>query len=300
MKWRSIRRAAAPVVIVFAWAAVPVGCGFDGGATRDLQPAPNDAAAARDVSSDGPSVGRDDAGHDADGPTLTCSDPALSFDGIDDAALVAQDDALELAGNFTVEAWIKPSERATTDVEMDVVSHHDSGDAQGWVLLVRNGHAEIVVYGTEFLMDARYSAGSEGLAYVVPGKWAHVAATRKGATLRLYYDGILRGSQTLPGTFVRAGLAGPLRFGRGAVSTDFPYQGELDDVRLSKRARYVNDTAPRPTAPLPVDADTVALWRFDEAGGGTLTDASNGHHDGALASDATAASRVGSTCIAER
>lgn len=233
-------------------------------------------------------------------PVLTCSDPALSFDGVDDAATVPDDAALDLRTDFTVEAWIKPSAKATGSAEMDIVSHHDPGASRGWVLLVKDGRVEIVVYGGDALGAKGYSAGNAGPAYVTPGKWAHVAGTLEGDTLRVYYDGILRDSQTLGLFFGRDTYTGALRLGRAAPSAAFPYQGELDDVRLSKVARYTANTAPKPSAPLAIDDSTVAAWRFDEPTGTVLLDASKRNHDGSLAPGATAASRVAAPCIAGR
>ncbi|HSO35442.1 MAG TPA: LamG domain-containing protein, partial [Labilithrix sp.] len=202
---------------------------------------------------------------------------------------------------FTVEAWIKPGPRALTDAEMDVVSHHDPDASQGWSLIVKSGRVEIIVFGTDTVgVKYAYSAGNDGPAYVVAGKWAHVAGTRSGDTLRIYYDGKLRSTQTLGVFFGRDGYVGALRLGRAASSAEFPYEGQLDDLRLSKVARYTGAVAPKPIAVLPVDDSTVAAWRFDEASGAVLVDAAKHNHDGSLAPDATAATRVAAPCVSAR
>jgi len=52
---------------------------------------------------------------------------------------------------------------------------------------------------------------------------------------------------------------------------------EIEQIRVSKSRRY--DRAFVPAAVLEADADTVALYRFDEGQGDKLTDSSgNGHH----------------------
>ncbi|MDB4935431.1 MAG: Laminin sub domain 2 [Labilithrix sp.] len=229
-----------------------------------------------------------------------CSDATLAFDGTDDAATVPDDDALDLGGDFTVEAWIKPGAKVSSGTEMDIVSHHDAAASRGWVLRLKDGRAEVVVYGNETFSPTAYNAGNAGPAYVAPGKWAHVAATREGDMLRIYYDGVLRDTQQIGFLFGRDDYNGALRIGRAAYVEDFRFQGEIDDVRLSKRARYTGATAPRPTAVLSLDDDVVASWRFDEISGAKLVDASGRGHDGSLAPDATAPARVASTCIAER
>ncbi|MBX3185493.1 MAG: LamG domain-containing protein [Labilithrix sp.] len=268
-------------------------CGFDGIGTGSpatsvdpTSPAPDPAPAAPPPPGPGAST-----------PVAPCSDPALAFDGLGDEASVADDTALDLEGDFTVEAWIRPGNKTLSGAEMDVVSHHDAFAGRGWVLLVRDQRVEIVVYGEEGFSAQGYSAGNAGPAYVVPGKWAHVAGTLQGDTLRVYYDGVLRDTQELGFFFGRRAYAGRLRFGRSAAAIDARFEGELDDVRLSRLARYATPTAPRPTTALSVDQATVAAWRFDEPGGVDLLDATATHR-GELA--AAAPSRVAVTCIPDR
>ena len=278
-----------------AWVSATAACGYDGRATQET------SSAAVGPSSGAPDGGSQDGGPEASEPILTCSDLTLSFDGIDDAATVPDDAALDVSKDFTVEAWIKPSATVTSDAEMDVVSHHDAATSDGWVLRLKSGRVEIVVYGSDPLGARSYSAGNGGAAYVVPGKWSHIAGTLQGDTLRVYYDGVLRDSQTLGFLFRRdTYTGGGLRLGRAAASTRFPYQGGLDDVRISKIARYTDGTAPKPTAALPIDESVIGVWRFDEPSGNVLLDAAMHNHDGSLAPDATAAARVAAPCIANR
>lgn len=233
-------------------------------------------------------------------PITSCSDNVLAFDGVDDVATVPDDSRLDLSGDFTVEAWIKPGPKVASGAEMHLVSHHDYPASRGWVLLLDKGHVEIHVYGSENFSGQGYAAGNAaGPAYVVAGKWAHVAGTLRGDMLRVYYDGVLRDTQQLGFFFSRSNYAGRLAFGRAAWSQDYRYEGELDDVRLSDNARYTGSTAPKPTMLLPNDAATIAAWAFDEASGSTLVDA-QAKHNGAFAPDTTAPARVASTCIASR
>ena len=293
------------LLLACAAATCGLGCGFDGQASlAGVSPAtspPPSSSSPPGPSSGPPKVGDPDAGDDANKPVTTCTDGVLSFDGTDDTATVPDDAALDLRDDFTVEAWIKPGPRALTDVEMDVVSHHSPTASQGWTLIVRSGRVEVVVLGRDALGTIAYSAGNDGPAYVVPGRWAHVAGVRQGDVMRIYYDGQQRSTQTLGAFFGRDTYAGALRFGRAASAPMFPYQGELDDVRLSKVARYAAATIPKPSVAQPIDASTVAAWRFDEPSGFALVDAAKMNHDGALPPDATGAARVmNAPCISAR
>ncbi|MBO9317332.1 MAG: LamG domain-containing protein, partial [Chloroflexus sp.] len=65
----------------------------------------------------------------------------------------------------------------------------------------------------------------------------------------------------------------------GAEKHDYPgsryYSGLLDDLRFSRVVRYTTPFA-RPTAPHTIDADTVALYRFDEGSGVRIGDSAPG------------------------
>ena len=188
---------------------------------------------------------------------------------------------------------------------MVVVSHQDEGNLAGWALLVRSGRIVIAVRGGlsapfSARQAASHVAGYSAAPYVVAGKWAHVAATSAGRTLRLYYDGVLRGSDNSDALFSRSAYRGPLCLGRGAGLVPTAYAGQLDDVRISTVARYTGNAAPKPTAALPVDSTTVALWRFNEPNGTALIDAASHGHTGLLAPAGAAPARVAATCIPSR
>lgn len=280
-------------------------CGFDGVGTGGLasSASPTDPTAPGGAPGGAPSAGPEkDAPASGPGPdpvqVTGCTDGALSFDGVDDEATAPDHPALDLASDFTVEAWIRPGPKVATGVEMHLVSHHDYEDSRGWVLMLDDGHVELIVYGSEGFSSIGYSAGNAvGPAYVVPGKWAHVAGTLHDGTLRVYYDGVLRDTQELGTFFGRDHYRGSLVFGRAAWSKDFRYEGELDDVRLSSNARYTGPTSPRPAAALPKDDATVALWRFDETTGGALLDASGKGHEGAFVAGPGAPGRIAAACI---
>jgi hypothetical protein len=277
------------------------GCGFDGQATlatsaSSTEPGSGAPHGAQPIAGPAPGVAPPVPGV----PVTPCSDTTLAFDGIDDVATVPDDGALDLSNDFTVEAWIRPGAKAATGAAMVLVSHHDANDSKGWALLVKDGHLVASVYGSEVLSSKSFSAGESGSKYVVPGAWAHVAATLQGNALRVYYGGVLRDTVQLGGLlFGRDTYKGALRLGRAAAVSDFYFEGELDDVRLSRTARYTGATAPKPSAVLSLDDQTVAAWRFDESGGYTLVDATT-HHDGSFAPDPTAPMRLTSTCIADR
>lgn len=300
----------ASAALLFSSGALAGACGFSGLGTGPAEeanatnPVPTSTS---EVSKGPPPEGTTtDGGSSEGGPAPVappCTDNVLSFDGVDDVASVPDDPRLDLSGDFTVEAWVKPSAKAAgpAGAEMHLVSHHDWPNSRGWVLLLDKGHAEMIVYGDESFAPKGYAAGNApGIAdYVVAGKWAHVAGTLRGTTLRIYYDGVLRDTQEISVIFSRSNFLGRLTLGRASYSVDYRLEGQLDDVRLSSNARYTGATAPKPTARFSTDASTIALWHFDELSGTTLVDA-QAKHTGAFLADSTAPTRVAAACIDAR
>jgi hypothetical protein len=197
-------------------------------------------------------------------------------------------------GDFTIELWIKgeladnPAAGCSTGdaawitghvvVDRDVYGDGDRGDF-GVSLLggrvawgVSRGGAGATVCGSQLVLD---------------GQWHHVAVTRAAATgrLQVWIDGQLDGEvPTSPATgdvSYRDGrptswpdsdpflVFGAEKHDAGAQYPSFA--GLIDDVRVSTVVRYTAAFS-RPTAPHPVDSDTAALYRFDEAGGTAVVD----------------------------
>jgi hypothetical protein len=111
----------------------------------------------------------------------------------------------------------------------------------------------------------------------------HLAAVCNGKRIRLFVNGAAGGGRELP-----EASASELGFAIGANPIPTPaateldaegdfFHGIIDEVRISKVARYDEDYTPPKR--LENDKATLALYRFDEGRGDVLRDASgNGHH----------------------
>ncbi len=103
------------------------------------------------------------------------------------------------------------------------------------------------------------------------GKRVHVAGVYDGKLARLLIDGKLIGSA--PPKFLPKANLGKLLFGAR-------FDGTMDEWRISKVARYEkNFTPPQRYEP---DADTLALYHFDEGSGDVLKDSSGNNHHGQI------------------
>ena len=109
--------------------------------------------------------------------------------------------------------------------------------------------------------------------------WHHLAVCFDGGRLAIYRDGKMIAETKVSGE--RVSSKTPIRLGAapdGFGKENRQYMaGQMREVRISKIARYDKDFTPAKR--FEPDADTLALYHFDEGAGDVLTDSSgHGHH----------------------
>ena len=117
-------------------------------------------------------------------------------------------------------------------------------------------------------------------ASVLARRRMHLAGISTGKELRLFIDGHLAGKAPLVGDLpVVAGVC--LLGGPNVISDAFPpFDGLIDEVRISKGVRYNENFTPAPR--FEADADTLAVYHFDEGQGDILKDSSGNNHHGKI------------------
>jgi len=198
---------------------------------------------------------------------------------------------INLVNVFTIEFWMKATASNNNApacsngwytgniiLDRDVFGAGDYGDYGVAICDQR------IVVGVSVSSDDRLLIGS---TVVTDGLWHHIAITRaESGQIRLFIDGQLDGEVN--------GAVGRIDYREhrttsypnsdpylvlGAEKHDYPgsryYSGLLDDLRFSRVVRYTTTFA-RPTAPHTIDADTVALYRFDEGSGVRIGDSAPG------------------------
>ncbi|MCC6214744.1 MAG: hypothetical protein IT376_07730 [Polyangiaceae bacterium] len=122
---------------------------------------------------------------------------------------------------------------------------------------------------------------SQPLAACGDGQWHHVAGCREisgsNATLHLYWDGVLVGSETGSATLI--GAPTDVVFG-GTTYMSFGLGGAIDEFRISRGLRYAANFTPQRR--LAVDASTVVLYHMDEGTGTTLGDSGGSVHSASV------------------
>ena len=164
---------------------------------------------------------------------------SMYFDGTGDYLTAPPSSAFAFNGDYTVEAWIYPNSFTTTPVIFDTRS---SGASANGICVYFNTSGNIVGYINVAARITSATAYSTGL-------WYHVALVRSGTNNTLYVNGISVGIYTygtaLTDTWLTIGTTNDVR----DATTTYKFNGYIDDLRITKYARYTTAFVP-PSAAL--------------------------------------------------
>lgn len=166
-------------------------------------------------------------------------------------------------GPFTVEAWFQAASYG------DRVGLVTKTEASEYGIFVSKGQPHFSVH-----VDGAYAALTSAATLEAGGAWHHVAGVFDGAEIRLYVDGELAGRRAASGKRTTNRL--PLMLGAdvdGQGRATSPFDGLLDEVRISTGARYAGDRIV-PERRLAADAGTLLLFHCDVPRSPWLFDAS--------------------------
>jgi YVTN family beta-propeller protein len=172
---------------------------------------------------------------------------ALVLDGVNDVVSVAGTPSLDLREAATVEAWIRPNSLtgAAADKWRSIVTKQ--GDSGLSYALYANEALTSRPAAIVDIAGVRRSAAA-GPA-VAPSAWTHLAMTFENGMLRIYVNGVERKSAAFTGV-IAATPGAPLRIGGNSVWGEF-FSGQIDDVRVYKRALSVAEIATDMGSPVP-------------------------------------------------
>jgi Concanavalin A-like lectin/glucanases superfamily/Calcineurin-like phosphoesterase len=140
-----------------------------------------------------------------------------------------------------------------------------------YCLFVNKGIPEFSVH-----LDGRYLSAKTKKPLLQTERWYHIAGVYDGGELRLYVDGRLVARQSAKGAGKRTRNRHPLFIGADPNRKGLPVdrlQGRIDDVRLSRGARYAGERV-RVPRDLESDDRTVLLLDFDMQAGALIFDTS--------------------------
>ena len=173
---------------------------------------------------------------------------------------------------WTLEGYIQPA---------DIPGHNEGLPAifegDPWQLILSHWTLRLVEQSGSLQDEPNRTQNviAKKLAEKWRGKRVHLAGVFDGKQAALFVDGQLIGKA--PPKFLPKQHLGKLFLGAR-------FCGRMDEWRISKVARYDNDFSP--PARYEPDADTVALFHFDDGDGDRLRDSSGNNHHGEI-TDAT-------------
>jgi hypothetical protein len=186
------------------------------------------------------------------------------FDGAGDAVQIPFNAALDLtSGDFTIEGWVYFNAVSGTPT---IITPFGTGTTFGGWVIVLDSSSRLTFYLStaantwNLATNVLFSATA-----VVTGTWYHFALVRNGSTFTPYLNGIAGTTFTSSSTLYNNSR--PLKIGAEKDSNSFPLNGYIDDLRVTKYARYQSSFTPpaqahpniyNPYTTLPVSG--AALW----------------------------------------
>ena len=158
------------------------------------------------------------------------------FDGIDDKLKVSDpaDGSLDPGtGEMTISFWFNKTTQVAQNVRVIYKgATDDSADEQGWHVRLSDTQAQFSV--NDDTAATRSTVGASGLSV---GTWYHCAATRSGATHRIYINGVV--NEITDG--LTGNISGTKHFVVGSADTQLFMKGSIDEVGFWKKALTVED-----------------------------------------------------------
>ena len=140
------------------------------------------------------------------------------------------------AGPFTIEMFLRLDSGSTNRTEIFFDGRGDAG-SQGLFPTLEIKHTDDTVdYYTN--SNIKISSGT-----LTRGQFYHIAVCRSGTSTKMFIDGTQVGSTYSDSAFYIS--SSRVQLGRYYASTNHDFHGEIDELRISKMARYTsNFTAP--------------------------------------------------------
>jgi len=181
------------------------------------------------------------------------------FDGTDDY-LTPTSTAIADFGtsDFTVECWVNLSSLGVTRCIMD--SRSAAVENQMLFQIETDNKAKFgaIVSGSVVYFVASTST-------VVAGAWAHIAITRQGTTMRMFFNGALEDTQTNSTNFTQ-GTNRPAIGATGFTLGQNDFAGYISNLRVVKGTAVYTAAFTPPTTPLTAITNTSLLLNFTNAG----------------------------------
>ena len=166
------------------------------------------------------------------------------FDGTGDYLSVADNAALTLNADFTIEFWFNQ----TSSGNFGILQHRNGAS---W----SSGDFQIQTLSNTILFHT--PNGSVSTTTFVLNTWNHYALVRSGSTITAYLNGVV--SNTWTNSTSYTGNGGLFRIGEFYDGTHYYFPGYLSDVRIIKGTAVYTANFTPPTTPLTAITNTSLL-----------------------------------------
>ncbi|RYG03436.1 MAG: LamG domain-containing protein [Chitinophagaceae bacterium] len=190
----------------------------------------------------------------------------LQFDGVDDFVDIGNNTNLKRTGAITVELWARRANWAANNQQL--VSCHENG---GYALTITG---DSVAFRLRPATGASYVGPGYALSNLSNNQWYHIAGTFDGQNIRIYVDGVLRGTHVLsaPST-IYYDQPNNIFIGADPTATNtfqsWPLNGAVDEVRIWNTARNATQISSGMSGEMdPATTGLQAYYTFNQGTGG--------------------------------
>jgi gliding motility-associated-like protein len=200
---------------------------------------------------------------------------ALKFDGSDDYVVCGSSNR-GISNSITVEAWVKTS---SSKYHWVVGKYDRYGGERGYHLIIKDGRAAFAGRdGSGYYRNSGYTP-----ILVNDGRWHHLTGISHNGTWQIYVDGILSMETSTGYSATNLTNTAPLALGKDFMADNENFVGQMDEVRIWKKALSLDEIRQSMCSKLKDYADNpdlVAYFNFDSPGGSTVKDLSSQKLDG--------------------
>ncbi len=153
-------------------------------------------------------------------------------------------------GDFTLEAWVRPASFASGRA---IIDFRPTG--------VNGLYPAVLLDTTEGIYYVNSAVRINGAHGMVAGTWYHVAVCRVASVTKMFVNGVQIGSSYTDTNNYICGASRPVIGANGSSLATEPYNGHIDDLRVTKGvARYTANFTPPTAAFEDVVTDNTATF----------------------------------------
>ena len=134
-----------------------------------------------------------------------------------------------LGGDFTVEAWVYPSDATLTSSWAIIDARQTAGGAAAWLVYLSS-------YSSGWLLEYYNGTSYRSTGRIQANEWTHIGVVRSGTTVTFYINGVASGTATVSGIQTGANTSLVYVGSKDAVTAGYGTLGYIADLRITNGA----------------------------------------------------------------